>query len=254
MKRQSRSPIGCMTAGIVASILFSSCGDNKRDCPSVSADQKASFMPGVSGFPIQVSADDQFVEAERNSIMAAVREWNQKGQKFIGSDYFSVQFKSLPDSLRQLNPHDCGSELGGEQDFAMVRELNQSHWSAIGFEQNTPGATIRCYDGDNVSRQIIYMNPTLMRSNQLDQAFSHELGHSLGLDHSCKSGSGSSDFIGCSSVSNTPSHPYFLAVMYPVLKNTMVNMMTNVQSAANRVAAVINSNDETRAQCVTSSN
>src|SRR5690242_14894 len=66
-----------------------------KDC-GVSEDQKSSFTRRVDAVPIQMTADDQFTDLERDSILATTREWNRSARSLIGSDLFIVRFGSIP--------------------------------------------------------------------------------------------------------------------------------------------------------------
>lgn len=231
---------------LVLSVLQGCSKSN--DCPSVSEDQKDSFMPAAREFPIEVTADDQFDDLERISIAAAVSEWNELGQKLVHTDLFTVRFGSFSESLRSLDPHSCISELGNAKSLMLIRETSDDHWKEVGFAVNSPASTVRCYEDGQLKRQIMYLNPRLVQDGLLDQAFAHEFGHALGLDHSCRTSGGTASFVGCDSLKD-PS--YRAAVMYPWLKYTQKILIQAPDSP--HVADVLGKNDEDRASCVLSS-
>jgi hypothetical protein len=150
-------------------------------------------------------------------INKAVQKWNDFGQSIRSADFFSIQTGDVPDDIRTGQFGDCSStDAGDANNFYLVVEKDPAHWVASGFNNNIPGATIRCYVNDDVTKQVIFVRPDLVRDEQFSSIMLHEMGHSLGLDHSCKDGGGP-EFPDCKTVSADVTNPYVLAVMYPNL-------------------------------------
>ena len=78
----------------------------------------------------------------------------------------------------------------------------------------------------------------------------HELGHSLGLDHSCDTSGGSDGFIGCSELPS--DHEYRFAVMFPGLKArvAVVDPDSGTVNFAPETRETLTSNDADRASCL----
>ena len=86
----------------------------------------------------------------------------------------------------------------------------------MNMSESNPGFTVRCKINGSLARQVVLLNPDLIPLAQLSSVALHELGHAVGLDHSCQAGSGTDTFRGCSGIPD--SHPYRQAVMYPTLR------------------------------------
>lgn len=199
-------------------------------------------MAPVSG-AVRVLIDNTFTSNQKAGIHAMIVQWNQIGQAIQNNDFFVEEAADVPDVLRTGNFQSCELDVGtGSGSFYLVNEASSLHWSSLGFSSLIPGATMRCYASDLLSSQVVMIRPDLVADSQFTSVILHELGHSLGLDHSCKSGDGSSNFISCSGLSN--QDPYYQAVMYPTLgtggaSGTMLQIKDQLQS-----------NDTSRISCL----
>ncbi|HLD99842.1 MAG TPA: hypothetical protein VJB59_06260 [Bdellovibrionota bacterium] len=228
--------------------LLAGCAKELQTCTNVAKDQRASFMAPLVRYPVYIipdkgtSSSDGFTEAEIGYIAGTVREWNTVGQKLFGHDLFRLGPPgAVPEGLRNGDPHDCKQSIGDQTRFYVVRETETDRWKALGFNASIPGATIRCSAGAELSQQVIYLNPKLVDSNQFSSVVLHELGHAAGLDHSCMSGAGKPDYVGCDKIK--PGHPYQLAVMFPSL--TRGN-----ESVHPEIKDTLKPNDSERTQCL----
>ncbi len=200
---------------LVSSFALTGCAKFGLDCPNVATDQKSSFMAPAREFPLQIRADDRFTETERESIRQAVALWNEHGQRVMGQDVFAVQFAPVG-TLAGDKLDGCGlADREGSRGFVLWREDASSQWSSFGFESRTPAITLRCHAGEDLIKQTVLINTGLIQPVQLSSIVLHELGHTIGLGHSCVEGSGADSYKGCTGINR--EHPYRIAVMYPSL-------------------------------------
>lgn len=230
-----RALIGVITLALGA-LVFTSCGLAKDvgECPLLSPDQRGSFMGKAKSTPLNVIVDSGLTGTGKNQIHKAVNQWNSQGNRFQAGNFFSVSIQSIPAGIRSADPRDCSQSYGSESTLYLVNENSDSRWKSLGLSGNNPGATIRCGTTSEVHQQIIYINDRLMPGNQLMSVVLHEFGHSLGLDHSCADGAGSSNYKSCSGLNS--DHPYKQAIMYPIL-------------SASEFKEILMPNDNTRTQC-----
>lgn len=183
------------------------------------SDQRQSYMNPMDTTQIQtISIDSNFSRDQIDAIERAVATWNVQGRLNTGHDLFRTQALQLSASSIPDPAEDCGFP-GTSTAFSIVKVTDQQTWSALGFAKNNPGVTIRCSAGIAfTAKQVVLINTENMKTNPtiFGTVLLHELGHAVGLDHSCDgSNSGNSAFAGCSSLST--SHEYKEAAMYPFI-------------------------------------
>jgi hypothetical protein len=250
--------------GIVLSFTLltalSGCSSSDDDGPawwssevsqcSINDDQRASFMAPPHNSQMTIVVDNLIAndpthgQSWMNGIQRAAQKWNDFGQQIRGSDFFTIQTGDLPDDLRSSRFADCQiQDAGTENHFYMMLETNQQHWVDSGFSNAIPGATVRCYLNKQLTDQVIMVKPDLVRDDQFMSVVLHEMGHSLGLDHSCVAG-GATNYANCSDIEPDTQHPYFLAVMFPMLVSDQTFQQTGAP-----IKEDLQPNDMDRAKC-----
>lgn len=234
-----------MKAAVVALLVLASTGCGKalkqkqfEGLFCGASDQFKSFMNPMNATVVQtVTIDPSFSASEIAKIQSAIDTWNREGVRSTGHEIFRAQVLAVSAQSVPSSSQDCGFP-GAQGAFSIVKVNSSSTWTSLGFTSNNPGVTIRCASGsDYAEKQVVLLNTTNMASmpNIFESVILHELGHAIGLDHSCDmTNSKISGFAGCSAPGTDPS--YIEAVMYPYVSPT------NLKEDLRR-------NDEERATC-----
>lgn len=234
---------------LILVVGFTSACGKKADLPKFSglacgaSDQRQSYMNPMDTTQVQtISIDSGFSAEQIAAINRAVDTWNLQGRINTGHDLFRTQSLQLSAASTPDPAEECGFP-GTSTAFSIVKVANQDTWSALGFASNNPGVTIRCSSGINfTTKQVVLINPANMDRYPLifETVMLHELGHAIGLDHSCDStNSGNPAYAGCSAKGTSPE--YREAVMYPFIDTSPGALKEDLRA-----------NDEERGVCAMS--
>jgi len=200
--------MGCGKKGATDSFDGIACG---------ASDQYHSYMNPMDSTLVQtISVDSAFDAEEVAKIQAAVDTWNSDSRSAVGHDLFRTQVLGISAQAVPVAANDC-SFPGAHGAFSIVKITDQETWTNLGFSKNNPGVTIRCAQNrDFAEKQVVLLNTANMQS--IPQIFQsvilHELGHAIGLDHSCDAANANiPGFAGCKKPGTDES--YKEAVMYP---------------------------------------
>lgn len=186
---------------------------------------------------VTVSLDSDFTPTELAKIEAAIQTWNSfsetrvAGRPLFQTVTLAISASSAPPTADSCNFPGSGSAI------AIIKETNAAKWSEYGLTNSNPGVTIRCSAGKGyVARQVILINTEYALGTQLESILLHELGHGIGLDHSCSADGSREGLVKCDVMTDESDRPdYYEAVMYPWLRGRK---------------EVLRANDEERASCI----
>lgn len=207
-------------------LLVSACGhkskmdakDLVRECV-LADDQKDTLQARWYSGPVPLASATSFSTGERESFESAAAQWNDFFSHTHGSSVFQVQG---PSSQALGTPSDLCSKTivygGVFSGQVVVHKVN--NWSngngVIALTSFCPSGSGNGYPAIyNAMIELNYKDYWASGKKQpdLNSILVHELGHLLGLDHSCTVSGGTSGFVQC----NGAPQPYLSAVMYPTV-------------------------------------
>lgn len=186
-------------------------------------DQIATFNQPIRKLPVAVILDKAFSSSQRGKIVEAIQEWNRVGQEKLGTPIFNILAK-IQASFQSfaIGNRYCALPAAKRPDGLLVLRVDSADdWHDAGVQKNAGGVQYRCELGNTPDGKIsllMMINTSLTDYDQLRAVALHELGHAIGLRHSCNPAADLRLYRGCSAIRK--DHSYREAVMDPTLDGT----------------------------------
>jgi hypothetical protein len=214
---------------------------NQSSC-NLKSDQTGSLNPPLPKKPMKVQIDLTFNFEQRELIKKAINTWNDFTQKNLGEPFFEASENPMPTYAVNGNPSKCDQLQVSKDTLPIVAVSSTSRWTALGMDSSVPAVTMRCIQEGEVLQEIIYVNTSLTPIKQLQSIVLHEIGHAMGLAHSCDEQNQDLDsYLNCNKIPSI--HSYRDAVMFPTLKSSLA------ATGAPEIKEDLRINDKERAIC-----
>lgn len=209
---------------VIITGIFTGCDDfaglkipEPGSACKIDQDQEGTLFGPIQTLPVHLFIDPSFSSSRKKDIRRAADQWNRLAQYSLHKKFFEY---SGEHAIAGVKNYYAGMDFCGEaldEGVYVVAEHSVEHWARMGYSVATAGITNRCGGSGHFGTPILhphivaYLNSAELSDELFFGVALHELGHVIGLDHSCSSKGYAYGALACASLPE--KHAYRQAVM-----------------------------------------